>query len=159
MKQWYVIKTKPKREKLASALLSQVGFEVFLPLIQGVTEQKPLFPSYIFIHADFESNSQLRLVQYCRGVSYVLGDQKGPLSLIGEIISMLREQTRDGSLIEQELLLKEGDSVRVKRGLFADLVGIIEKHVSAEQRVQILFKWFSTSMRAVVKYRDLERAA
>ena len=159
MKQWYVIKTKPKREQDVVQQLSRVGLELFLPLIQGIHLPKPLFPSYLFVSTDLRSAGQHRLLRYTRGVSHILGDQEGPLSIPTYVIEELRSRTRDGKLIEQELLMKTGDSVIVKRGILKDLIGMVEKHLPEQKRVQILFKWWSTSMRVKLKYTDLERAA
>ena len=71
----------------------------------------------------------------------------------------MRRQTENGSLIEQNLLYREGESVRVKKGILKDLIGIIEENMSDEGRVKILFKWLNNTMRACVKYTQLEKAA
>lgn len=159
MTEWYVIKTKPKQEKAVEVQLSRVGYELFLPQIEGERIPKPLFPSYIFLKADLQNSPAHRLVRYTRGVSQILGDDSGPRSINEDIISMLREQTKDGCLIRPEILLSEGDTVRVRRGLLKDLVGMVKRHLPAQKRVEVLFKWWSTSMRARLKYRDLEKAA
>lgn len=159
MNQWYVIKSKPKQEKAVFSQLSRAGYEMFLPQIEGIVAPKPLFPSYLFIGADLRRADHHRLVRYTRGVNCILGDELGPRPILGEIIETLKDQTRDGSLIEQALLFREGDTVRVRRGLLKDLIGIIEGHCSDQRRVQVLFKWWSTSMRAKLKYTDLEQAA
>jgi transcriptional antiterminator RfaH len=159
MNQWYVIKSKPKQEKAVHGQLSRAGYEMFLPQIEGINAPKPLFPSYLFISADLEETAHHRLVRYTRGVSHILGDQRGPNPIASFVIEELKNRTRDGQLIEQELLFKEGDSVIVKRGLLKDLIGMIERHLPDQKRVEILFKWWSTSMRARLRYSDLEKAA
>lgn len=156
---WYVIKTKPKQEKAVRVQLARVGYELFLPEIQGVSCPKPLFPSYLFLRGDLMKAEDHRMVRYTRGVSRILGNESGPQPIDASVITALQERTSDGSLIEQELLFKAGDTVRVRRGLLKDLVGIIERHLPAEQRVQVLFKWWSTSMRARLKYTEVEQAA
>ena len=159
MNNWYVIKTKPKQEKHVRIQLVRVGYELFLPEIQSIGSPKPLFPSYLFVRGDLANPAKHRMVRYTRGVSQILGNESGPQPIDSNIIEALQVHTSDGSLLEQELLFKAGDTVRVSRGLLKDLTGIIERHFPAEQRVQVLFKWWSTSMRARLKYTHLEKAA
>ena len=163
MNAWYAIKTKPKQENRAAALLGQVPMPVFLPTLRRKAEtgetKTPLFPGYFFIKVDFACIQTRQLVRFTRGVHSILGDGEGPIPLDDALIETLMAQTRDGSLIEQDLLLKEGDEVRVKAGILKDLIGIIEKNMSETGRVRILFNWLSGSMQAVLRYRLLEKIA
>ncbi len=158
MTYWYVIKTKPKQEKAVFGQLSKAGYEIFLPQIEGVHAPKPLFPSYLFISARLENAEEYRLVKYTRGVNCVLGDSEGPSPISTLVVDELKCRTRDGQIVSPELLFQAGDTVRVRRGLLKDLIGMIERHYPEEKRVQILFKWWSTSMRAKLRYSDLEAA-
>lgn len=159
MSQWYVIKSKPKKEGEVFARLKNADYELFLPQLEGVHKPRPLFPSYLFIWADLQQAEEHRLVRYTRGVSHVLGDGEGPRPIRTEIIETLKAQTQDGSLLRPELLLKAGDPVRIRRGILKDLIGMVERHYPDQKRVQVLFKWWSTSMRAKLRYTDLEKAA
>ena len=156
MPHWYVLKTKPKKEKEVQHRLATAGFEMFFPQIMGLKSPKPLFPSYLFIRTDFSEPGCHRMVHFTRGVHRILGDADGPHPVSPSIVETIQERTRDGSLVERDLLLKEGDVVRVKKWVLKDLIGIIEKKLSDNQRVQILFKWISGTMRARIKYTDLE---
>ncbi len=166
---WYVVKTRPKKETSAKAVLEQASYEVFLPQIKALpvrasehstpTSLKPLFPSYIFVRSDLADEHHHRMVRYARGVRHILGDIDGPQSIAEDIIETLRVRTRDGSLIEQELLFKEGDTIAVKKGILKDLVGMIEKNMPESGRIKILFKWMNQTLRAVVKYTDVQKAA
>lgn len=161
---WHVVKTKPKKEDRVSSLLSQATFKIFLPKIKKrlgpqLETQVPLFPSYLFVQADFADPQTHRLVKFTRGVTRVLGDQDGPIPLSADLVETLMSRTKDGALIEQDLLFKEGDEVRVKVGILKDLIGIIEKNMSETGRVKILFKWLTGNMRAALHYSTLERIA
>lgn len=158
-KSWYVVQTKPKKETAVFSQLLRANYEIFLPKMQGVASPKPLFPSYVFLHADFENSQTHRQVQFTRGVRRVLGDAEGPRAIPDHIVETIRERTRDGSLIELDLLFRQGDAVRVKKGILQDLVGIIEQNLSDEKRVRVLFRWLNGTMRAVLKYTHLEKAA
>ncbi len=162
MMAWHVVKTKPRKEDRVSNLLSQATFKIFLPKIKKrlslqLETQVPLFPSYLFIQADFSEPQTHRLVKFTRGVTRILGDENGPIPLSEDLVDTLMSRTRDGALIEQDLLFREGDEVRVKVGILKDLIGIIERNMSETGRVKILFKWLTGNMRAVLRYNPLER--
>lgn len=157
MKHWYVVQTKPKREEAVQLQLTRARYELFFPLMRAFDRVKPLFPSYLFIHANFADPNVHQLIRYTRGVNKILGDSVGPRPIPEDLVRTLMDQTRDGSLIEQVLLLHAGDVVTVRRGILKDLVGIIEKNMPEAGRVKVLFKWFRSSMRAVLRYTDLER--
>lgn len=166
MNQWFVVQTKPKKEKDVEDQLVRASFDVFLPKLRaincqlsGINHYKPLFPSYLFIKTDFDNPQIHRMIRFTRGTTRILGDTCGPVPLADFIVETLQEKTKDGSLIEQELLFKEGNAVTVKRGILKDLQGIIEMNLSEKGRVRVLFKWLNNSMRAELKYTELERAA
>jgi transcription antitermination factor NusG len=159
MNGWYIIQTKPKKEATVQRYLAQASYEVFLPLMKGLISPKVLFPSYLFVRTNLEDPHHHRNLRFARGVTKILSDSDGPQPIAETIVETLRERTLDGSLIEQDLLFKEGDEVTVKKGILRDLRGIIEKNLSDRGRVKVLFKWMSSSMRAVLRYTDLEKAA
>lgn len=159
MTAWYVIQTKPKKEGDVQCQLTRANYMTFLPKMKGCSSVKPLFPSYLFVLVDFEEPQHHRLIRFTRGVRQILGNHEGPQPISEIIVETLREKTLNGSLIEQSLFLKDGDEVRVKRGILKDLDGIIERNIPAQGRVKVLFKWMNGTMRAVLKYTDLEKAA
>lgn len=159
MNRWYVIQTKPQKEGHVYQQLTRARYELFFPTMRGGDRMKPLFPSYLFVHTDLSDPRAHQLVRYTRGVNRVLGDATGPRPIAEEVVGTLRESTRDGSLVEQALLLREGDTVRIRKGILRDLIGIIERNLPDAGRVRVLFKWWRSSMRAVVRYADVERLA
>lgn len=159
MNNWYVVKTKPKKENDVQNQLEKACYETFLPKIRGILSLKPLFPSYLFIRTDFQDPFHHRLVRFTRGIYRILGDREGPQPIAETIINILKEKAINGSLIEQELLFKERDPVRVKRGILKDLIGIVQKNLPDTARVKILFKWLNSTMYAVLRYTELEKVA
>ncbi len=139
-------------------ILQGAQFEVFLPLIRGVSSLKPLFPSYLFIRTNFQSTQTYRFVHFTRGVQRILGDEGAPSPIADEIMISVKLMTKNNSIIERDLLFQEGDEVFVKKGVLKDLQVIIEKKIADENRIQILYKWLNTTMRAEVKYTDVEAA-
>lgn len=154
---WYVIRTKAKREKDVISHLTKASYELFFPQMKALPTEKPLFPCYLFIKANFEDPNQYRLVRYTRGVNRILGNGEHPEPVSNMIIETLKETTRNGFLVEQELLFKKGDAVKIKKGILKDLYGIVENNLPTTGRVKVLFKWLSGNMRATLKYTDLEK--
>jgi transcription antitermination factor NusG len=156
---WYVIQTRPQKERVALGLLSKADYEVFLPTIRrGSHGLKPLFPRYFFLRSPLIDPQIHHTIRFTRGVTKILSDTGGPIAVAPEIIETIRAATRDGSIAEPELLYKIGDRVRVKEGVLQDLIGIVEKNVSDDGRVQILFSWLSRKVRVKIDYRQMERA-
>lgn len=159
MNSWYVIQTKPKKEETVRQQLVRADYELFFPMMRAFDRVKPLFPSYLFVHTDFSDVNNHRLVRFTRGVNRLLGDADGPKPVPDRIVETLMQSTRDGSLIEQTLLFREGDQVKVRKGILKDLTGIIERNVSDTGRVKVLFKWLRGTMKAEVSYKELEKIA
>lgn len=171
MSHWYAIKTKPKREEGVGTQLKKASFEVFYPKIKAITSHrkivvlnkhfttKPLFPTYLFVRTNFDDPSIHRMIRYTRGVNRILGNVEGPQPISEIIIQTLMERTNSDGLLEQELLYRKGDEIIVKKGILKDLVGIVEKNLSDDGRVKILFKWLQGTFRAEVPYHDLEKVA
>lgn len=165
MNNWYVIRTKTKKEKDVLNQLTKAQYEIFFPQMKGLVSLRPLFPNYLFIRTNFEDSCKHQMVRYTRGVNKILGDGKGPKPISSIVVETLKKLTLNGSLIEQNLLFKEGDEIIVKKGILKDLRGIIKKNLSSSGRVEVLFKWFNhdnwfnCKMKALLKYQDLEKIA
>lgn len=158
--QWYVVQTRPQKEPVVVGLLAQAGHQIFCPTMRrDGARAVPLFPRYCFLRTDLGDAGTHHLIRFTRGVARILGDDTGPVPVRPEFIATLQASMVTGSLVEQELLYRAGDQVRVRNGILRDLVGIIEKNCSEAGRVRILFKWLSRRMRATVHYRDIEKAA
>ncbi len=161
---WHVLQTKPAREKDVSFLLSQAGFEVFFPKIKetvyrsvnSYSKTSPLFPGYLFLHTDFDQNNNFHLIKYTRGVNKILCVDGLPLPVSKEIIQIIKERTTEEGFIERPFFLKRGDSIRVKRGVLKDLVGILEKPVAAEGRIHVILNLINYSMKATLHWTEVE---
>ena len=49
MKNWYLIKTKPRQEKLAKQNLKNQGYRAFCPIVKINNRLVVLFPGYLFV--------------------------------------------------------------------------------------------------------------
>lgn len=166
MQAWYVLQTKPCKEKDVSQLLTLGGFEVFNPQIKEVCyragtsffKTSPLFPNYIFLHADLNDKNNFHLVKYTRGLNKIICAGHTPIALSNEIIETIQHRTTSEGLITKQVGLKTGDKIRVKKGPLKELIGILQKPASADGRVQVLLKLINYEMQAKLHWTEVERS-
>jgi transcriptional antiterminator RfaH len=162
---WYVIQTKPTSEEAVCHHLKNANFETFLPKIQvmvrgsgkSVLRTRVLFPSYVFAHLDLNDANLYHMIKYTRGVRKILGDGGTPVPIPDEMIEVIRERVDADGLIEQGLVMKKGDEVRVRTGIFKDLIGVLEKPVSASGRVKVLLKAMRYAVRCELSAAEVEK--
>lgn len=162
---WYVIQTKPTAEETVQQHLINAKFETFLPRIRTIirgrskptSRIKSLFPSYLFAHIDLRDVNLYRMIRYTRGVRRILGDGNAPVPVPDEMIKIIIERTGADGVIEQRLTMKKGDTVRIRSGAFRDLVGILEKPVSAAGRVRVLLQIMKHQVRCEMSAADIEK--
>jgi transcription elongation factor/antiterminator RfaH len=160
-----VIQTKPTAEEDVKKHLDNAGFETFFPKIRqavrghrrGITRARGLFPSYVFAHMDLRDLNMHHMIRYTRGVRRILGDGQTPISVPDELIAIIKERTSDDGIIEQGLIMKKGDSVRIRTGAFKDLVGILEKPVSAAGRVKVLLQIMHHKVKCDLCAEEIEK--
>lgn len=158
---WYVVQTKPKKEEVVCQHLKGINIETFHPKIRSRVEWnrfclKPLFPSYVFVKTFLGDPHLHRLVQFTRGVVRILGMQFQPVPVSEDVVETIRKYM-DGDNILERCFLKVGGTVRVKRGPLCDLIGILEKPVSAKGRVQVLLQLMQRQIRTVLHCSQLEQ--
>lgn len=162
---WYVIKTKPLAEEDVKIRLTRARFEVFLPRIKTVVRGrskpvirfKPFFPSYLFARLDMDDAEIFHMIKYTRGVHKILGNGSIPVPIPEEVVAIIMERVNKEGVLEQSLMFKKGDAVRVRKGPFRDLVGILEKPVSAAGRVRVLLEIMKRTVKTEIPCSDIER--
>ena len=126
---WYAIYTLPRSEKKVLELLSQDGFESYLPLISTLRQwsdrkkkvQLPLISSYVFVRIN-ENN--LKNLLPITGVVRVLKHLGKPAIIKDyeiENLKILLEDTDNITFI-RDIILKKGDSIIVEKGVFRGLI-------------------------------------
>ena len=127
---WYALYTRHQHEKTASGILAAKGFEVFLPLYPAVHQWKdrakklslPLFPCYVFIHTNLES--QLRVLT-TPGVHAFVGTEGRAARIPSDQIEGIRRTLESLLHVEPHPFLRTGDWVRVKKGPLEGVEGIL----------------------------------
>ena len=143
---WFAICTNPKQEDRACDNLQAWGLECFNPKIKkrrcnpftGIATfiATPLFPRYIF--SRFSPRNLLHRVNFARGVHRVVSFNHKPTPIDDEVIALLKSRVDNEGFLSVGEPLKPGDKVRVKDGVWKDLVGVIERDLDSSERVQIL---------------------
>lgn len=127
---WYVVRVRPRSEKVAAAAIRGKQYDEFLPLYQKrsrwsdrvkVTEE-PLFPGYVFCRA--ESSGQPPLIT-TPSVIEILNFGGRPALVSEKEIDAIKAVVRSGLNSEPWPYLREGDRVRIVRGSLAGVEGVL----------------------------------
>jgi transcription antitermination factor NusG len=127
---WYALHTRHQHEKAVAQILSNKGFEMFLPLYtvahrwQDRTKQLllPLFPCYVFIQVGLDRRLQILTTP---GVYTIVGWAGRPAVIPQAEIDAVRRVIESFLRVEPHPFLKCGDWVRVKSGPLQGLEGIL----------------------------------
>lgn len=162
---WYVLQTKPTAEENVRQHLTNAEFETFLPKIKQMVRGqrktqsriRPLFPSYVFVHIDLADPNLHRMIKYTRGVRKILGDGAMPVPVPDEMIDIIRERVDGDGVIEQRITMKQGDEVKIRSGVFKDLIGILERPVSSAGRVRVLLQIMKHQVKCDLSAAEIEK--
>lgn len=143
---WYVVRTKPRQEKLAEFHLRQLSVETFLPLLKGQkksgsqewTTAEPLFPRYIF--ARFDLKKHYRAVNFSRGVVSIVEFGLKPAEVNEVLIDSIRSRMVDGYITPSPVRFKQGQIVHIIGGPLAGLEAIFVKELKGQHRVMLLLR-------------------
>jgi transcriptional antiterminator RfaH len=141
---WYLVRTKPGKERWVHDQLSVVVSEVFLPLLEARSPRwgklawsiVPLFPCYVF--AQFELHENYFGVKYMPGVQAIVSAGSDPLAVPKAVVDEIKQRGTDGVVKIEAKELAIGERVRVVEGPFRGFEAIFERHLSGAERVAIL---------------------
>lgn len=144
---WYCLRTKPKTERITSAILrAEVGLEVFSPLIRferarssgRVWVTEAMFPGYVF--ARFRYVQQFRQVQASRGVVKVVNFGGQPAIVPDQIVEDLRASVKDEETVVIEPSVQIGEEVNVVDGPFRGIKAVVSRLMPGRERVALLLE-------------------
>ncbi len=159
---WYCVRSKPRSERVATSHLEKIaGVEVFLPRTCRIRKShsvsqcpQALFPGYLF--ARFDPNENLRAVNYCLGVSYVVKCQRKAVRVPDAIIAELTAIASDGVLDIVDLPHRVGDEIRIVSGLFRGGEGKIVRLAPARERIKVLFEILGRETEVEISEEDVD---
>jgi transcriptional antiterminator RfaH len=154
MKKWYLIKTKPRQEKIAIANLENQKYHVYCPWAKINNKIVVLFPGYLFIKLDKVSDnwgpirSTKGVLNFVRfGLSYA--------KISNKIIDFIKENEFNNSQKLKYLNdFKTGDKVQITEGVFKNCVAIFESFRS-EERVILLMNLMGQQQTINIKKKSL----
>lgn len=143
---WYVVRSQPHREALAKQQLENQGHRVFLPQYlksrrharKFETVLAPLFPRYFFVILD-PTRDRWRSVNGTYGVDRLLTRGGKPEAVPRGLVEQLTNAVQPDGGVHFSSSLREGQTIRVTAGPFAQLVGQLE-HLDAQGRVRVLLE-------------------
>ncbi len=132
---WYALHTRHQHEKAVAQILSNKGFEIFLPLYtvarrwQDRTKQLwlPLFPCYVFLRSELEHRLQILTTP---GVHTIVGWAGRPAMISQAEIDAVRRVLESSLRVEPHPFLKCGEWVRVRSGPLQGLEGVLVRKKS-----------------------------
>ncbi len=162
MRQWYALRSKPRKEASAAALLTRAGVEIYLPQTKVRKQHgKPpaleaFFPGYLFGQLD-PLLGEIRLASYTSGILYVLGYGDEPCPVPDELVLAIRERLERRHGRAGALGLRHGEPVVITRGPLRDVEAAFDATLSASGRVRVLIRLLDRLCRAELDIGDLRR--
>jgi len=163
---WYALYTRSHCEELVYEQLTAKGFHLLLPTIQVWSQRAgvrhriavPMFPSYLFLHSLVDSAIYLE-VRQARGLVRILGQGWDKLAVVPEEeIDAIRAVLRSKLPIHSHPYLREGQRVRVRRGLLSGVEGILVGGKANKGRLVLSVELLQQSVAVEVDCSDVEPA-
>jgi len=162
MSYWAAAQLQPQRDQLALHCLKLFGFETYAPRFRDrriargrkVIKTPLLFPGYIFVLVQLQWSQ----AQWAPGVARLVMDGSTPAAIPDAVVASLKAREVSG-LIElppPPPRFRRGDYVRVRRGPFANRVGLFAG-MRPRDRVAVLLTMLGSSRRVELADADLER--
>ncbi|HEV2103825.1 MAG TPA: UpxY family transcription antiterminator [Candidatus Acidoferrum sp.] len=127
---WFAILTKTGREKSATLLLENSGFECYLPVSKSSRKWSdrtkelnvPLFPGYLFCRMN--PNDRLPIL-ITPGVVQIVGRGKTPIPIEEQEIAAIRRVANSGLSTTPWPYLQVGQTARIEDGPLQGMSGIV----------------------------------
>ncbi len=157
---WIVVQAKRHKERSIQANLTREDIATYLPLLRQWPRPAvggdvgPMFPGYVFCQPAAE---QLSAVSSCSGVVRLVTFGDGPARVAPEVVAYLRSRAGADGVIEIEPPLA-GQEVTIAEGPLRGLAAVIERRLSARQRVLVLLNLLQRQTRVELPERWLRLA-
>ncbi|ATX82018.1 transcriptional antiterminator RfaH [Mariprofundus ferrinatatus] len=156
-KQWFAVRTKPRKESVARDQLENQGFEVYLPLVnRRITharkvswQPRPFFSGYLFVHLGVDERrwSSIRsTVGVLAPVSFGSFYPPIPDSAIGMLQSSQDENGFIAISGTPRAPFASGEAVRLRDSSLKGLEGVFVE-MRGDDRALILLDWMQKKIR------------
>ena len=154
MKKWYLLKTKPRQEKIALTNLKNQNYHAYCPYATINNKIVVLFPGYLFIHLD-ETSDNWGPIRSTKGVLNFVRFGLSYAKISNKIIDFIKENEFNTSQKLKYLNdFKIGDKVQITEGVFKNCVAIFESFKS-DERVILLMNIMGQEQTINVKKKSL----
>jgi len=127
---WYVVCVRARRERATAAILSEKGFESFVPQFstrrawadRQKVVQVPLFPGYVFCRMEARRRLQV-LITPC--VFNIISDSRGPIAVSEPEIDAVRRIMISKVRCEPWQFVKVGEVAEIRSGVLEGLRGVV----------------------------------
>jgi transcription elongation factor/antiterminator RfaH len=161
---WYVARTLAQREVYAAQQLANQEFRAFVPCYwknrrharKVETISAPLFPRYIFVIID-RTRDRWRSINGTLGVDRLLMQGAEPLAVPPGVVENLIQAADDSGNLRFDHNLEVGQAVKVTAGVFAELVGQLER-LDDNGRVRVLLDILGGKVRVSIPQAFLSPA-
>ena len=149
-RQWYALRSKPRKEEVLWRQLRSHEFEVFFPRLkfQPVNPRsrkwRAYFPGYMFVQVDLDEVglSTFQWMPHAIGLVSFDGVPSGvPENLIHAIEKRVEEIAAAGGEFFDGL--KPGDQVKISNGPFQGYEAIFDTRIPGSERVRVLIQMLS----------------
>lgn len=132
---WYLAYCRPREEQRAQMHLSNQGVESYYPIVttkkivrgKMIEREEPLFPRYMFIYADLEQFSPVKL-RSTRGISHIIGHREKWSVVPKELVfELMRNEDCDKQRAHFDNAPKCGESVMILEGNLKGLEAIYQE--------------------------------
>jgi transcription antitermination factor NusG len=148
MKRWYVVRSKHRNEVLLWHQLCSRGIEAYFPRIstKGMGcppgPVRPLFPGYMFVHVDLDTNARSALQWMPGAIGFVTFGCE-PAYVSDSILHGIEERVDQMNRLQVDpsSTLKPGDEIEIYSGPFAGYRGIFGTRLSDRDRATVFLKF------------------
>lgn len=147
MLNWYVMHSKPQKERWLYDQLSTLDIETYYPCLHVRNgnyfspTSKPYFPGYLFVNVDLETTGRSVLKWIPGSLGLVsFGDE--PACVPEGLLQRIRHRVDEINSTRNKLLesLKPGDGVVIHSGPFTGYDAIFCNRLRDSERVKVLLK-------------------
>jgi transcriptional antiterminator RfaH len=147
MERWYVLQSKPQKEKMLFEQLRLREIEAYYPSLR-VKPVNPrsrkyvsYFPGYLFVRVDLD-HVGISSLQWVPGAIGLVNFGGEPAPIAEHILQAIRLKIEKNIADEFYFFkgLKQGDPVSISEGPFAGYKAIFDTRLSGSQRVQVLLE-------------------
>ena len=154
MKHWYLVKTKSKQEDIAILNLENQNFHVYCPYALIRNKNEVLFPGYIFIQLDKDTQNWSP-IRSTKGVLHFVRFGLSYAKIPDNIIKFIKtNELNTAQKLKNINKFKPGDKVQISDGVFKNCIAIFKSYKS-DERVILLMNILGQQQKLTIKQETL----